>query len=442
MRTSLVSAPAPVRGARDSLPTSHPIRADTVAVVGMGYVGLPTALLLAESGMSVVGHDVSETRLAAVKGGDVDLPDAERGRLHSQLDGGRLTLTTEQGGLRAASTVLVCVPTPIDDHLVPDLGALRDACATVVAEAVTGQTIVLTSTTYVGCTRELLVEPLRWRGFTAGADVFVAFSPERIDPGVAGHAPETTPRVLGGATPACAARARAVLARAAPVVHQVSSPETAELTKLLENTFRAVNIAFANEFSTVAGRFAVDPMEAIDAAATKPYGFMPFYPGPGVGGHCIPCDPHYLLWQLRSLRMASPVTEAAMTAIATRPAAVVTRAQQVLAERGTPLAGARVLVLGVAYKPGVADVRESPAVEILDGLARAGAHVAYSDPYVPAVTTAAGELASRRYPQCEPWDLVLVHTLHPGADTGWLASVPLVLDTDYRLPSADNRRTL
>ncbi|MBO0841439.1 MAG: nucleotide sugar dehydrogenase, partial [Sciscionella sp.] len=336
--------------------------------------------------------------------------------------------------------VIVCVPTPVDEHLAPDLGPLRAACASVVRHAVAGQTIVLTSTTYAGCTRDLLVQPLRERGLHVGRDVFVAFSPERINPGVVDHVPESTPRVVGGITPTCTARATAVLASTAAEVHSVSSPEAAELTKLLENTFRAVNIALANEFAVAAGALSVDIVEVIKAAATKPYGFMPFYPGAGVGGHCIPCDPHYLLWQLRGRRQASPLVEAAMTAIATRPRAVVDRAREVLADAGRPLRGSRVLVVGVAYKPGVADLRESPALEILDELARRGATIGYTDPMIDTVRTSAGVLTSERNPRPGDWDLVIVHTVHPGHDHDWLLDCPVVLDTTYRLEHIAHRQ--
>lgn len=263
------------------------------------------------------------------------------------------------------------MPTPVDRHLVPDLGALSAACASVVEHAVPGQLLMLTSTTYVGTTRDLLVEPLTARGFVVGEDIFVAFSPERIDPGNARHTQDTTPRVVGGTGRETTDRAAAVLARTAPSVHVLPSPEAAEMTKLWENTFRAVNIALANEFAENCRTLGIDPIPVIEAAATKPYGFMPFYPGPGVGGHCIPCDPHYLLWQLRAERTASPVIEAAMTAIAGRPGMVVRRVRELLGERGLATVGARVLVVGIAYKPGVADLRESPALEIIEELAAA-----------------------------------------------------------------------
>jgi UDP-N-acetyl-D-glucosamine dehydrogenase len=260
----------------------------TVAVVGLGYVGLPTALSLLGSGARVIGLDASDSRLDAIWAQEVDLLPGDRQQLDAQLRSSSFEMTDDPGRLAAADTVIVCVPTPITEHLTPDLDALEGACRAVVANARVGQTIILTSTTYVGCTRDFLQTPLTERGLRPGVDVFVAFSPERIDPGVASHVPAATPRVVGGLTPECTRRASAALARTCPEVHQVSGPEAAEMTKLLENTFRAVNIALANEVGEIASHLGLSAREVIEAAATKPYGFMPFYPGPGVGGHCIP----------------------------------------------------------------------------------------------------------------------------------------------------------
>lgn len=410
-----------------------------IAVVGLGYVGLPTALSFADEGAEIIGCDVSESRLAEIKSERVDQLDRDRERLKRHLQGKLIKLTTEPSATSSAQAVVVCVPTPIDAHQTPDLTALAEACASVVLHAVIGQTIVLTSTTYVGCTRELLVQPLQARGFEIGRDIFVAFSPERIDPGVEAHAPDSTPRVVGGVTDACTARATEVLRHTASTMHTVSSPEAAEMTKLLENTFRAVNIALANEFSDAARELSVDVVEVIQAAATKPYGFMPFYPGPGVGGHCIPCDPHYLLWQLRALRASSPLVSAAMTAIAARPGEVVGHARRILGDQGRPISGARILLAGVSYKPGVGDVRESPAIPIIDMLVSQGAHVGYTDSYIDIIQTASGSLSHLPYPGDHNWDLVVVHTVHPNENYDWLAGQRAVLDTTYRLTDLPER---
>ncbi len=410
------------------------ITTTTVAVVGLGYVGLPTALSLLDTGARVIGVDVGRSRLEAICAAQVDLLPTDVERLHSHLRSGLWELTDDGSRLAEADAVIVCVPTPVTQQLVPDLAALAAACRTVVAAARPGQTIVLTSTTYVGCTRDLLEQPLRDRGFEPGIDIHVAFSPERIDPGVVDHSPATTPRVVGGFTEDCVKEAMAILRHTCPSLHPVSSPEAAELTKLLENTFRAVNIALINEIADVTRHLDLSVTEVIDAAATKPYGFMKFTPGPGVGGHCIPCDPHYLLWQLRGEHVSVPIVEAAMTGISLRPRKVVSRIREELAEAGQALRGSRVHIIGVAYKPGVADVRESPALEIIEECIRAGAQVTFSDPFVDSIRLRDGQTLL----PCEAGnietDIVLVHTRHPGHDLGWLSTHPTVLDATYGLP--------
>ncbi|WP_328557689.1 MULTISPECIES: nucleotide sugar dehydrogenase [unclassified Streptomyces] len=452
MELLLAARPAPATSAtREPAPDEHTAAsvahlaasveyaAGTVAVVGLGYVGLPTALALLAAGNEVVGVDVSEARLDDIRGREVDLLPSDHARLATHADDPSFTLTSDPRAIRHARTVLICVPTPVDAHLVPDLRALTAACASVVAHATPGQLIMLTSTTYVGTTRELLVEPLTARGFDVGTDVYVAFSPERIDPGNAHHAQDRTPRVAGGTNELTNRLAEAVLQRTAPAVHLLPSAEQAEMTKLWENTFRAVNIALANEFAEDCRELGLEPLSIIEAAATKPYGFMPFYPGPGVGGHCIPCDPHYLLWQLRARRVSSPLIDAAMTAIAGRPRRVAQRVRDLLAEHGRSICGARVLVVGVAYKPGVADVRESPALEIMEELAADGAKLAFHDPLVTSVRLGTAVHTSEPTPATGDWDLVLVHTVHPGADLGWLTEQPVVLDATYRLDSVPGK---
>jgi nucleotide sugar dehydrogenase len=299
----------------------------------------------------------------------------------------------------------------------------------VVSHAVPGQTIILTSTSYVGSTRRLLVEPLAERDLVCGRNVFVAFSPERIDPGNAAHAQDSVPRVVGGVTPACAEQAASFLGRITSSVHVVSSPEAAEPTKLYENTFRAVNIALANEIADVSEAMGMDVTEVIAAASTKPFGFMPFYPGTGVGGHCIPCDPHYLLWGLRAKRGEAPLVQSAMDAIASRPRKIVDRAVQMLAREGIPVRGARIVVAGVAYKPGVEDVRESPALEIIERLVEMGAQVQFVDRLVGQVRMSDGStLDATPATAIDEVDLAIVHVLHPGADDRWIPRAALVLD--------------
>lgn len=403
----------------------------------MGYVGLPTALGLHAAGAHVLGIDHDPRRLAAIRDRGVDLTPPDRLLLDAALDGGDFELTADVSRLSEASAVMVCVPTPVDRYLLPDLEPLRAACETVVRHAQPSQVLILTSTSFVGTTAKLLVEPLTARGFTPGRDIFVVSSPERIDPGNLTHTLSRTPRVLGGVTAACAAAGTGIIRLITPSVHPVSSPQAAEMTKLLENSFRAVNIALANEFAEICAGLDLDPIEVVDAAASKPYGFMAFQPGPGVGGHCIPCDPHYLLWQLRESRSGAPLLNQAMLAIAERPARVVDRVLETLSRVGKGLAGTRIVVVGVTYKPGVQDVRSSSAVEILSLLIERGAKVGYYDPLAPQVTLGNGAgVEGVAQPHGADWDLALIHTVQPGYDYGWVGSCPIVVDATYRFEAA------
>jgi UDP-N-acetyl-D-glucosamine dehydrogenase len=432
--TTIISAPQDQREEPVRLPPSR--RGGgfdfDVAVVGLGYVGLPTAISYQAAGCSVLGLDVSASRLATIIEGKADLLERDQVRLSDAIARNDLLLSSDPDMLSSAAAIVICVPTPVDPYLTPDLSALRAACETVVDNVVRGQTVMLTSTTYVGCTNDFLVEPLQQRGLTVGRDVFVAFSAERIDPGNDAVEQEKIPRVVGGATPQCGERADRLLRRYAVEVHQVGSLAAAEMTKLLENTFRAVNIALANEFADICVHLGVEINDVIDAAATKPYGFMAFRPGPGVGGHCIPCDPHYLLWQLRRDRVSAPLIERTMGEIASRPGRVAGQAAALLAARGIPLAGARILVVGVSYKPDVADLRESPALEIMSTLAHGGAEVGFVDERFDSVRLDSGEIvAATALPGLAPVDLVLIHTRHTDADLDWITQNQLVLDTGY-----------
>ena len=431
--------------ATSSLPAAQPATATrslTVGIVGLGYVGLPTAIAFSAGGAHVVGVDVSAQRLDAIRSLRVDLSPGDLDGLREVSQSNSLTLTDDIELLAAVDAIVICVPTPVDDHLTPDLTALAGACRGVVRVARPGQLIVLTSTSYVGTTDELLVKPLTDRGLLVGVDVFVAFSPERIDPGNIAFAHDSVPRVVGGTTSECTRRAADLLRRTTRQVHVVSSTKAAELTKLYENTFRAVNIALVNEIADVSTELSVPITEVIDAAATKPYGFMPFAPGPGVGGHCIPCDPHYLLWQLRSKRVAMPLVESAMRGIAERPARIVARVREELADHGIALRGAHVAIVGVAYKPGVEDVRESPALEIIGRLAELGVEVSYVDPYVPAIQVDGHRLVAMTPPELllrRSVDLAVLHTRHPQLTLDWLDTVPIVLDATYRAADLDHR---
>jgi nucleotide sugar dehydrogenase len=418
-----------------------------VAVVGLGYVGLPTAIALRNAGCRIIGLDTSRERLAQIRSGAAELLDSERECLSEHVEGDGFVLTDSSEALNAADLVLICVPTPVDDRRVPDARVLEAACASVVRHARPEQTIVLTSTTYVGCTRELLVQPLAERGLRVGEDIFVAFAPERIDPGVDEHSQTSTPRVLGGVSETCFHRAAAVLRHTCARLHRVSSPEAAEMVKLYENTFRAVNIALSFELAEACHGYGLDPIEVTDGAATKPYGFLAHYPSAGVGGHCIGVDPHYLLHPLREAGRPAKVAEEGLRKLAGRPRHIVWRAHEMLVEAGQSLAGSRVLVVGASYKPGVADAREAPAREIVERLLGEGAEVDYHDPLVPSLEVGGEQLHSvNPDPRVdasgfgpEDYALAIVVTVHPEHDYAWLNRCPAVLDCTYRTPSGRRR---
>lgn len=410
-----------------------------VAIVGLGYVGLPTALAFHAAGLRVLGVDINEHRLADIRSGAPDLLGSDRARLTSAGSSAAWELSSDLSRVNRARTVIVCVPTPVNAHSVPDLRALRGASAAVVAEARPGQLLMLTSTSYAGCTRDLVVGPLEARGLRVGIDVHVAYSPERINPAVESFSHEDVPRVVGGATRACGDVAVAVLQQYVRSTHLVESLEVAELTKLLENTFRAVNIAFINEFAAVCSSLDVPVSDVIDAAATKPFGFTPFRPGPGVGGHCIPCDPHYLLWQLKADQTRAPILEEAMSGLSQRPRFVASRVRELLADAGTRAMDARVVVIGVAYKPNVSDVRESTALEVISRLRTAGVEVEYVDAHVPSIRLRdSTQLRSIRADDIGAPSLILVHTRHDSFDLDSLPKHARVLDATYTLAqSAD-----
>jgi UDP-N-acetyl-D-glucosamine dehydrogenase len=441
LMTEAPSAETPVLAAPPT--TEHAV----VAVVGLGYVGLPTAIAMRNAGCRIVGIDTSAKRLETIRSGAAELLESEHEDLQRHLTVEGFALTDRVEALDAADLVLICVPTPVDEHHLPDLEILQGACAAVVAHARPGQTLVLTSTTYVGSTRELLVQPLAERGLTVGEDVCVAFAPERIDPGVAGHEQLQTPRVIGGVTETCFRRAAELLQHTCKHLHRVSSPEAAEMVKLYENTFRAVNIALAFELAEACRTHGLDPIEVTEGAASKPYGFMAHYPSAGVGGHCIAVDPHYLLHPLRELGRPARVAEEALRKLAGRPRHVAWRAHEVLVELDRRVAEARILVVGVSYKSGVADTREAPAVEIITRLRAEGAHVDYHDPLVPELTLPDEMLRAvdpdpRRDGSGfgpEDYDLTIIATVHPDHDYGWLSRCEAVLDCTYRTPGGRRR---
>ena len=353
----------------------------TVGVIGLGYVGLPLAVTAAQRGVGVVGFDVDATKVRAITDGHSHVEDVSDQELAAALAAGA-RFTTDAAALRGADAIIIAVPSPLGRNRQPDTSYIEAAAATIAAVASPGQLISLESTTYPGTTEDHLVPAVAAAGLTLDEDVFVAYSPERVDPGNT-MGTGAIPKVVGGVTPLSGAVAAAVYGRLVAEVHPVSSARAAELTKLLENTYRAVNIAMVNELAQVADAFDIDVWEVIDAAATKPFGFQAFYPGPGVGGHCIPLDPQYLAWRARELRVATRFIDLAEDVNLHMPDYVVGRIAALLNRRGLPLQGARVLGVGAAYKRNVGDDRESPAIDVLRLLAARGVEVAVLDPHVP-----------------------------------------------------------
>ena len=402
----------------------------TVGVIGLGYVGLPLAVAFAESGATVIGVDADARRVAGVNAGASFIEDVSGAALQALVRAGRLAATGEVGGLKEADAIVICVPTPLGKSKEPDISfivAAADAVATIIRA---GQLVVLESTTYPGTTQEILLPRFAARGLTAGRDFFLAFSPERIDPGNRQWTLRDIPKVVGGLTPACRELVAALYARITPRVVPVSGPETAEMVKLFENTFRSVNIALVNEFAIMCRKLGISVWEVVAAAATKPFGFMPFWPGPGLGGHCLPSDPYYLSWKVRLEGYEPRFITFADEINRHMPGYVVQMVTDALNDRARAVRGAHVLVLGVAYKPNVSDTRDSPALEIIGTLLVKGARVAYHDPHVPAITVNGVTLESRPDVRAEEYDLVLVLTAHAGYDWATIVSAaPVIIDT-------------
>ncbi len=360
-------------------------RQATVGVIGLGYVGLPLAVEFAQAGFHVIGLDVNADKVAQLNRGASYIPDILTAQLAPLVESGHLKATTDYADLAVADTLSIAVPTPLRKTKDPDMSYVIQAVDAIVGIAHSGMLIVLESTTYPGTTVELVSPRLVAAGFTTGEDIFVAFSPERIDPGNKTYQVRNTPKVVGGVTPDCTEVTQALYSTAVDHVVPVSNPTAAEMVKLLENTFRAVNIGLVNEMALMCDKLGIDVWEVIDAAKTKPFGFMPFYPGPGLGGHCIPIDPHYLSWKLKTLNYNARFIELASEINTSMPIYVVDKVTAALNDEGKAVRGSQVLVLGAAYKRDVDDVRESPAIDVLSLLKGKGATVMYHDPHVPAL---------------------------------------------------------
>ena len=367
---------------KDKLLANLENRSACIGVVGLGYVGLPLALEFAKVGFKVIGYDVSERVVNNLNAGKSHIQDVSSAELEALVKAGKFEATADETRLREMDAISIAVPTPLAKTRDPDMTYVIAAADAIARNCHPGLLIVLESTTYPGTTRELMQPKLEAAGLTVGEDVFLAFSPERVDPGNPHWNTKNTPKVVGGITQACTEVASALYASCLESIVPVSSTETAELVKLLENTFRSVNIGLVNEMQIVCDKLGVNVWEVIDAAATKPFGFMKFTPGPGIGGHCIPLDPHYLAWKMRTLNYKTRFIDLASEINSEMPALVVERVAQALNAERKPLNGSRVLVLGVAYKRDIDDMRESPALDVIRLLEEQKADVVYHDPHV------------------------------------------------------------
>ncbi|MGH2859214.1 MAG: nucleotide sugar dehydrogenase [Solirubrobacteraceae bacterium] len=383
-----------------------------VGVIGLGYVGLPLAVAFAETGADVIAVDVDEAKVASIRAGESYVEDIPSERLRAV--GERISAGTDFGVLATADAVLICVPTPLTPNREPDLGPLLGAASELARVSVAGQLIVLESTTYPGTTREQVAPLFEARGLRPGHEIALAFSPERVDPGRTDYTLRNTPKIVGGVTAACTERAAQLYAAVCDHIVRVSTPDAAEMAKLLENIFRSVNIALVNELAILADRMGLDIWEVVDAAATKPYGFMRFEPGPGMGGHCLPVDPFYLTWRAREFHMSTEFIELAGKINQQMPHWCVERIERALNDASKPVRGSRITILGVSYKAGVGDTRESPALRIMELLAARGAVLSYHDPYVPALPELG--LQSSPLDVAHGADAVVLVTSHPQVD--------------------------
>src|SRR5882724_11532337 len=356
-----------------------------VGIVGLGYVGLPLAVEFAKAGFAVTGIDLSDSKIARINDGDSYVGDVPSATLAPLVESGKLKATADFSVIRDHDTVNICVPTPLRKTKDPDMSYIVSACGEIAKFFHPGMLVILESTTYPGTTDEVVLPMLEQGGLKVGKDFFLCFSPERVDPGNAKYNTSNIPKVVGGTTPACSEMGRVFYSQALQKVVAVSSTQVAEMVKLLENTFRMINIGLANEIALMCDRMGINVWEVIDAAATKPFGFMPFYPGPGLGGHCIPIDPFYLSWKTKQAGIEARFIELAGYINGQMPHFVVDKIQNALNDHTKPLKGSRVHVMGVSYKRDIDDVRESPALDIIHLLGRRGALITYSDPFVPQI---------------------------------------------------------
>jgi len=403
-----------------------------IGVIGLGYVGLPLAVEFGKAGFTVIGYDVSQRVVDYLMSGKSHIQDVPTEEVAELVKSGRLIATTEEPRLRECEAVSIAVPTPLVKTRDPDMSYVLSARDTVMRNAHPGLLVVLESTTYPGTTREVFQPSLEEAGYRVGEDVFLAFSPERVDPGNPVYHTKNTPKVVGGITPACTELASALYGTSIDTIVPVSSPEAAELAKLLENTFRAVNIGMVNELAIMCDKLGVDVYEVVDAAATKPFGFMKFTPGPGIGGHCIPLDPHYLAWKMRTLNYKTRFIDLASEINSQMPAYVMEKVTLALNEDRKSVNGSRALVIGIAYKKDIDDMRESPALDVMKLLETHGADVVFHDPYIPKYREDGHEVHGVELTDEEiaSADVVVIVTDHTGIDYQRLIDkAPLVVDT-------------
>jgi UDP-N-acetyl-D-glucosamine dehydrogenase len=408
------------------------MKAMKVGVIGLGYVGLPLLVEMANVGLTAYGVDVDARKARKINAGLSYIEDVPSSQLRRLVKAGRIHATTDFDILKQVGAVSICVPTPLRKTKDPDISYIMSAVEETRKRLHKGQIIILESTTYPGTTDELVLPELSRSGLQVGKDFFLAFSPERVDPGNKKHTTKNTPKIIGGTTPECSRRAAAYYRKIFDTVIPVSSTKCAEMVKLLENTFRSVNIGLVNEVALMCNRLGLNVWEVIDAAATKPFGFMPFYPGPGLGGHCIPVDPHYLSWKLKALNYYARFIELAGEINASMPAFVVTKISGALNDVGKPLNGSKILVLGVAYKRDVGDLRESPALDVIELLKQQKAAVSYHDPYVPALNTGDLQLRSIALTRAalRRFDCVVITTDHSSYDYQFICdNARLIVDT-------------
>lgn len=418
-------------------------RTARVVVIGVGYVGLPLATEFARAGFRTTGLDQDLDKVRRLNAGTAYIDDVQANDLEPLVAGGRLDATTDASVLRDADAVVVCVPTPLNKTKDPDLQFIVEATREIAHYQHDDMLIVLESTTYPGTTNEILIPQLTKANRRVGEQVFVAFSPERVDPGNRVFKTRNTPKVLAGATSQCLKVATSLYSQIIDTLVPVSSTETAEMVKLLENTFRAVNIGLVNEIAMMSRKLAIDPFEVVRAAATKPFGFMPFYPGPGLGGHCIPVDPLYLSWKLRALKYRARFIELADSINSGMPSYVVERISDALNDQSKPVRGSKILVYGVAYKRDVSDCRESPALGIINVLLKRGAHVAYLDPHVPHFKADGVEHRSvAQGSDFGSFDAVVIVTDHSALDRKrLLREAKLIVDTRDALHGIEGDRS-